>query len=93
MAPLIDSGLACDPRFETLADRKANEDVLEARITEWTSGRDRWELTRALQAVSVAASPTLTCRDIVHDEHLNARGFIERLPRPEVGIRAHTGIP
>jgi len=93
MAALIDSDLACDPRFETLADRKANEDVLEARITEWTSGRDRWELTHALQAVSVAAFPTLTCRDIVHDEHLNARGFIERLPHPEVGPLAHTGIP
>ncbi len=93
LAALIDPSLSRDARFETLAARKANEDVLEARITEWTTGRDRWELTRVLQAVGVAAFPTLTCRDIVHDEHLNARGFIERLPHPEVGIRAHTGIP
>jgi len=93
MAALIDADLASDPRFATLADRKANEDELEIRISDWTGGRDRWELTRALQAISVPAFPTFTCRDIVEDEHLNSRGFIEWLAHPEVGVRAHTGIP
>ncbi|MEM7278323.1 MAG: CoA transferase [Pseudomonadota bacterium] len=93
MAALVAPELAHDTRFKTLAARKANEDALEARITEWTCGQDRWALTRALQAANVAAFPTLTCQDIVHDEHLNTRGFIERLPHPEVGVRAHAGIP
>jgi len=35
----------------------------------------------------------LSTGDIVEDPHLNARQFIERLYHPEVGARAHTGIP
>ncbi|MDE0444982.1 MAG: CoA transferase, partial [Gammaproteobacteria bacterium] len=31
--------------------------------------------------------------DIVEDPHLNARGYIERLPHPQTGSRAHAGIP
>src|SRR5260370_34983908 len=31
--------LASDARFKTLASRRQNEDALEARFTEWTSGR------------------------------------------------------
>ena len=35
----------------------------------------------------------MTAADIVHDPHLEARGFIERLEHPKVGRRAHAGIP
>ncbi|MCH8177903.1 MAG: CoA transferase, partial [Proteobacteria bacterium] len=41
----------------------------------------------------VAAFPSMTCQDIVESPHLNERGFIERLEHPEVGPRAHTGVP
>ena len=35
----------------------------------------------------------MTTQDIVDDPHLSERDFIERLPHPEVGSRAHSGIP
>ena len=35
----------------------------------------------------------MTTADIVEDPHLNERGFIERLEHPEMGRRAHAGIP
>ena len=85
--------LAEDGRFQSLGDRKRHEDALEAELAARTRERDRWELTRALQARGVAAFPTLTSRDIVEDPHLEARGFVARLPHPEVGSRAHAGIP
>ena len=50
-------------------------------------------MTARLQSAGIAAFPTFTCRDIVEDPHLNQRGYIERLTHPEVGARAHTGIP
>ena len=50
-------------------------------------------MTERLQAKGVAAFPTMTTEDIVEDPHLLSRGFIERLPHPEVGVKAHTGIP
>jgi crotonobetainyl-CoA:carnitine CoA-transferase CaiB-like acyl-CoA transferase len=93
LAQHIDSSLADNERFATLELRKANEDDLEAAISAWTKTRDRWEITTDLQAVGIAAFPTLTTEDIVQDPHLNARGFIERLEHPEAGARAHAGIP
>ena len=90
---IIDPSLADDDRFRTLAARKTNEDALEEIVSAWTGVRDRWEITRELQAMGVAAFPSFTCKDIVEDPHLNERGFIERLQHPEVGRRAHAGIP
>ena len=85
--------LADDARFQTAAARKANEDALEELLTAWTQGRDKWEVTRTLQAAGVAAFPSMTSKDLADDPHLNARGFFARLEHPEVGVRAHTAMP
>jgi len=85
--------LAEDARFRTAPERKANEDALEQILTAWTTTREKWEVTRTLQAVGVAAFPSMTSKDLVEDPHLNARGFFVRLSHPEVGVRTHTGIP
>ncbi|HKA52266.1 MAG TPA: CoA transferase, partial [Candidatus Binatia bacterium] len=85
--------LATDPRFRTARDRKAHEDELESLLTTWTQQRDKWEVTRVLQAAGVAAFPSMNSKDIVEDPHLNERGFFARLPHPETGVHTHTGIP
>jgi crotonobetainyl-CoA:carnitine CoA-transferase CaiB-like acyl-CoA transferase len=46
-----------------------------------------------LQAVGIAAFPSMTSKDVAEDPHLNARGFFSRLSHPELGVRTHTGIP
>ena len=93
LAGHIDPALAADARFATLADRKCHEAQLDQRIAEWAVSRGRWMITRDLQALGIPAFPTQSTRDIADDPHLNARGFIERLVHPEVGVRPHTGIP
>jgi len=93
LAMRIDPNLAADPRFTSLALRKQNEAELETVVSNWCDSQDRWELTRTLQQDGIAAMPTLTSADLVNDPHLNERNFIERLEHPEVGARAHTGIP
>ncbi len=92
-AALIDPALVDDVRFAALEGRLANEDALESVVQGFTVNLDRWALTEQLQALGIAAYPSLTARDIVESEHLNARGLIERLPHPEVGARAHIGVP
>jgi crotonobetainyl-CoA:carnitine CoA-transferase CaiB-like acyl-CoA transferase len=82
-----------DSRFHTMSDRKTHEDELEQVITAWTAQRDRWEITRSLQAVGVAAFPSMSSKDLVEDAQLNQRGFFARLPHPGVGTQTHTGIP
>ncbi len=84
---------ADDPRFRTAQDRKTHEDELEQNITAWTTQHDRWEITHTLQAVGVAAFPSMSSKDLVEDAHLNERGFFARLPHPQVGTQTHTGIP
>ena len=93
LARCIDPELAADPRFCDLAGRREHEDELEARIAAWTAEGDRWTLTHTLQAAGIPAFPTLSTRDVVENEHLTERGFIERLAHPRAGVRAHAGIP
>lgn len=85
--------LATDPRFCTASARKAHEDELEAILTNWTERRSKWEVTQRLQAVGVAAFPSMNSKDLAEDPHLNARSFFAQLPHPEVGVQTHTGIP
>jgi benzylsuccinate CoA-transferase BbsF subunit len=85
--------LAQDKRFSTAAARKANEDALDQILMEWTVTREKWAVTNSLQAVGVAAFPSMNGKDLVEDPHLNARGFFERLAHPEVGVRTHMGMP
>jgi len=85
--------LTADARFRTAKARKANEEALEQILTAWTATREKWEVTRTLQAVGVAAFPSMTGKDLVEDPQLNARGFFVRLAHPEVGVRTHMGMP
>jgi benzylsuccinate CoA-transferase BbsF subunit len=86
--------LADDPRFKTLAARKANEDELEALITGWTLPQGFDEVARKLQAGGVAAAP---CADNKYlcdeDQHVAQRNYWVELNHPEVGVQRHAGIP
>jgi len=82
-----------DPRFRTLARRKANEDDLENEIMAWTLTQDPLEATERLQAAGVAASPPLVNRELAEDPHLADRNFFVEKEHPEVGVRQHAGIP
>ncbi len=88
-----DAELSARADLGTLDERRANESWIEERITGWTAGRDRWAITKTLQAAGIPAFPSMSTADLVADPHLEARGFIERLDHPVVGRRAHAGIP
>jgi benzylsuccinate CoA-transferase BbsF subunit len=85
--------LADDPRFLTLADRKANEDALEALVEEWTATLDPMSATELLQAAGVAAFPPMVNYMLDADPHLAERGFWVEKEHPEVGVIRHAGIP
>ncbi len=82
-----------DPRFRTAADRKANEDALDALIAGWTRELEPWEATRVLQAAGVPAGPVLSVFDMFADPHLAARSFMVEMEHPEVGPRTVAGLP
>lgn len=83
-----------DPRFATAAGRKANEAEIDALLSAWVAGRDRWDVSHQLQAVGVAAVPSLAPLELwtVNDQ-LAAIGMLEQPDHPVTGRRTVPGIP
>jgi crotonobetainyl-CoA:carnitine CoA-transferase CaiB-like acyl-CoA transferase len=82
-----------DERLRSAQGRKEREAELESVIVPWCRGKDRWEVTRMLQAARVPAFPCMSAKDLVEDPHLGARRYYTRLEHPVVGRREQIGIP
>lgn len=83
--------LAEDPRFRIAAERKFNEDALDAIITSWTAEQDAQELMHLLQSAGVPAGAVADARDLMTDAHLEARDFFHDVEQPTAGKRRHLG--
>lgn len=70
---------AADARFSSLAARKANEDELESRVSQWTRTRTAEDVMNLLQKSGVPAGVCQTGEDLMlRDEHVKAREcFVE----------------
>ena len=77
--------LAADPRFGTLAARRAAVLEIDELIGAWTADLDRFEVADRCQAAGVPAGAMLTSRDFMENEHLLARGFPVPVEQPAVG--------
>jgi benzylsuccinate CoA-transferase BbsF subunit len=83
--------LAADPRFDTLAHRKANEAVLDALIDAWTSNRAPEEVMTVLQSAGVPAGIVENSADLFEDPQLRARGLFWPMEHSEMGLFTHLG--
>lgn len=87
-------GLADDPRFATMLDRKKNEAELERLIEAWTINFTPEELMTSLQAAGVPAGIVENGQDLVeHDPQLKARGHFQSLKHPEMGQCIYDRLP
>ncbi|MCC6382032.1 MAG: CoA transferase [Dehalococcoidia bacterium] len=81
-----------DPRFATFADRKANEDALDALVGQWTAPLRAEDAMTALQAHGVPAGVVQNAQDLLdRDPHMRARGYYRYLDHPETGRAAYDG--
>lgn len=86
--------LAAEPRFATLAGRKANEDALEAVVSAWTSSLEPYALMQQLQLAGVAAGVVQTAADILErDPQLIVRKFLVDAEHPVLGVFGHQAPP
>jgi len=73
-----------DPRF---AERQGwsthNEDVIRPVLEKWASTRTKLEACHALADAGVAAGPSNTTKDNLADPHVQARGMLIEVPRPD----------
>ena len=65
--------LARDPRFADAFRRMRQREELDAIIGSWTAERTNFDVTRLLQAVGIAAFPSLDPIEVYTDEHYAAR--------------------
>ncbi|SAM07151.1 hypothetical protein [Absidia glauca] len=67
------------PDYETNSHRVKKQQVIDGAIAEWTSRHDPDFILQTLSDVSVPAGKIYDAKDIVEDEHVNARGMIEQV--------------
>ena len=78
--------LLSDPRFLTMADRYANQAVLDEIIATWTAPRRRYDIMARLQQAGVIAAAVQGAEDRVeYDAQLRARGIYTVQSHPEIG--------
>ncbi|MBI2863476.1 MAG: CoA transferase [Chloroflexi bacterium] len=82
---------ATEARFRTVLGRWQNQNELDKLVEGWTVGRDHVEIMHLLQKVGVPAAPVLNNVELLHDPHLNRRGFWEWVNHPDAGRHLHYG--
>jgi crotonobetainyl-CoA:carnitine CoA-transferase CaiB-like acyl-CoA transferase len=86
--------LTSDPRWATLAGRKAGEAELEERISAWTRSRPAETVAEILQRHGIPAYPVRDGHTLVeHDAALRAWEFYPPLSHPAAGTFLHEGLP
>jgi crotonobetainyl-CoA:carnitine CoA-transferase CaiB-like acyl-CoA transferase len=81
-----DPAWACEPRFDTVGGRLADEDALDAQLEAWTSTQQRYVLADRLAEAGVPAAPVQDARDRVErDPQLRARGYFVPLRHSTTG--------
>jgi benzylsuccinate CoA-transferase BbsF subunit len=80
------------PDLPGLADRKANEDDLDAVVAAWTSTRSPWQVTTACQDAGIAAYPLMNARRLAWDHHLHERDFFAWVAHPVTGPGPVPGV-
>ena len=80
-----------DPRFDTLANRKKNEDELNKLIGEWTSQFTTEDVMERLQAAGVPAGVVKNTADVYDDPQLRKRNIYWPMEHSEMGMFTHLG--
>ena len=80
-----------DPRFNTLMNRKNNENELNLLISEWTAEHTPEEVMERLQAAGVPAGVVKNTADIFEDPQLRQRNMFWKMDHPEMGQFTHLG--
>jgi len=83
-----------ESRFATLPARKKNEAELERLVGEWTINFTAEEVMARLQEVGVPAGVVQSAEDLLDkDPQIKHRHFYQRLSRPLLENKYHTGWP
>jgi benzylsuccinate CoA-transferase BbsF subunit len=83
--------LVKDPRFDTLPQRKQNENALDVLIEGWTMERTPEQVMFLLQEAGVPAGVVENSADLFEDPQLRGRGLFWPMEHSEMGMFTHLG--
>jgi crotonobetainyl-CoA:carnitine CoA-transferase CaiB-like acyl-CoA transferase len=84
---------AADEALKTAAGRRAIESEIEAAIGAWTAAREPEAAMAALQAAGIAAGVARLPIELLNDQQLHARGFIQEIDRAFIGKHPQPSMP
>lgn len=82
-----------DERYGTNENRRERMDAVDDVVRAWTSERTRDEAVDILRKAGVPCAPVQTRDEVLHDEHLEARGMIQEVHHPDAGTIRVPGLP
>ncbi len=85
------AGLPDEPRWETAAGRRADEDHIESLIADWTRGRRASDIVALLQP-HVACAPVHGVPELHTDAQIAYRGYWTPLVHPVYGETPYSGV-
>ncbi len=74
-----------DPKFNTLSDRKENEDELDRLVERWTANHTPEEVVEKMQKGGIPAAVLANSKDLAEDPQLLHRRHFELLRHSEIG--------
>ncbi len=80
-----------DPRFNTLVNRKKNEDELNKLLGDWTVGFTAEDVMERLQTAGVPAGVVKNAADVYDDPQLRKRNIYWPMEHSEMGMFTHLG--
>ncbi|SNT58506.1 Crotonobetainyl-CoA:carnitine CoA-transferase CaiB [Actinomadura meyerae] len=85
-------GLADDPAFRRLDDRRSAQELIDAVLAELTREHDKAVLAERLQAAGVPAAPVLGGDEIAESPAMRECGMVVDLDHAAVGRRAYSAL-
>ena len=87
------SGLAADPRFAKIADRRRNQNEMWALITKFAARHTKREFMAILNPLDVPCGPVMGTEDLANDEHVRGRQMWVEIDHPQRGKWWNVGVP
>jgi formyl-CoA transferase len=86
-------GLATDPKFAKIADRRKNQNEMWALITKFAANYTKHEFMAVLNPLDVPCGPIMSTEDLANDEHVRGREMWVELDHPQRGKWYNIGMP
>ncbi|HEY3940346.1 MAG TPA: formyl-CoA transferase [Bryobacteraceae bacterium] len=86
-------GLAADPRFAKIGDRRKNQNEVWNLLEEFAKNYTKRELMAVMNELDVPCGPIMSTEDLANDEHVRGRDMYVELDHPQRGAWYNVGMP